>query len=349
LAVVKELRSSDEVLWIGSEGGMEKDLVERAGIAFEAIPAAGVHGVGAGQLPRNLWKLLQGVAAARGKLKAFSPDVLFFTGGYVGVPVALAGLDHPKLVFVPDIEPGLALRLITRLAKVTAVISEDAREHYGARRDVIVTGYPTRFEKGRPSKLRAREMLDLDQDRDVVMIMGGSRGARSINLASWSILRELLSMTQVIHVTGSLDWPRVEGVIASLPPELAPRYHPSEFLHEEIAAALAAADLVVSRAGAATLGEYPLFGLPAILVPYPHAWRYQKTNADSLTRAGAALQIDDVDLMEKLLPTLRQLLGDKERLSEMAVAMGRRATPGAARRLATELQRTASKIGGVDD
>ena len=95
LAVLQAIKDSAEVLWIGGEGGMETRLVERSGIPFKAIPAAGVHGVGLRTLPRNLWQLGRGVLASRRILREFKPDVLFFTGGYVAVPVALAGWKVP--------------------------------------------------------------------------------------------------------------------------------------------------------------------------------------------------------------------------------------------------------------
>ncbi len=99
-------------------------------------------------------------------------------------------------------------------------------------------------------------------------------------------LPALVEMAQIVHITGELDWPNVEAKMKELTKAQSARYHAFPYLHEEMGAALAAADLALSRAGASTLGEYPLFGLPAILVPYPHAWRYQKVNADYLVRHG---------------------------------------------------------------
>ena len=112
-----------DMLWVGSEGGMEEDLVKRAGIRYTAIPAAGVHGVGLKALPGNLVRLARGVLASRRILREFNPQVLFFTGGYVAVPMALAGTGVPSLLFVPDIEPGLALKTLARFA--TAMLGGD--------------------------------------------------------------------------------------------------------------------------------------------------------------------------------------------------------------------------------
>ncbi|MBG7609427.1 MAG: UDP-N-acetylglucosamine--N-acetylmuramyl-(pentapeptide) pyrophosphoryl-undecaprenol N-acetylglucosamine transferase, partial [Anaerolineae bacterium] len=124
LAVLKCLKADSaplDVLWIGSEGGMEADLIARNDIAYDTIPAAGVHGVGLGTLPGNLMQLGRGFFAARKILRRFRPDLLFFTGGYVAVPMALAGMRKPSALYVPDIEPGLALKTLANFANLIAV------------------------------------------------------------------------------------------------------------------------------------------------------------------------------------------------------------------------------------
>jgi UDP-N-acetylglucosamine--N-acetylmuramyl-(pentapeptide) pyrophosphoryl-undecaprenol N-acetylglucosamine transferase len=146
----------------------------------------------------------------------------------------------------------------------------------------------------------------------------------------------------VLHLSGELDGERARAERATLPPHLAVRYHPFPYLHEEMGAAFASADLAVCRAGASTLGELPLFGLPAILVPYPYAWRYQKVNADYLALRGAAIVVEDERLGEVLLPTVESLLVSPTRLETMAAASRDLARPGAARAIADELERLAS-------
>jgi UDP-N-acetylglucosamine--N-acetylmuramyl-(pentapeptide) pyrophosphoryl-undecaprenol N-acetylglucosamine transferase len=326
---------------------MEANLVPRAGVPFTAVPAAGVHGVGLLTLPKNLWQVARGALAARRVLREFRPEVLFFTGGYVGVPVALAGWSMPKALYVPDVEPALATRLIARSADLIAVTSERSREYYASDRRVVVTGYPTRPELTPMERSQACAVFGLEHDRPIVMVLGGSRGARSINQALWGGLDQVLEQAQVIHITGELDWSRVEEVTESIAPALKPRYRPHAYLHEEMAAAFSAADLVVSRAGASTLGELPLFGLPALLVPYPHAWRYQAVNADYLASRGAAVRLEDSDLGEKLVSTLLSLLGDRKRLQAMSDAARKLAAPAAAEKIARELmQLSQAKDGG---
>jgi UDP-N-acetylglucosamine--N-acetylmuramyl-(pentapeptide) pyrophosphoryl-undecaprenol N-acetylglucosamine transferase len=337
LAVAGALEKKAEVLWVGGEGGMEVSLVRRAGIPFAAVPAAGLHGVGWRALPGNLMRLLKGYFAARSEVRRFRPDAMFFTGGYVAVPVALAGLGVPKAVFVPDIEPGLAVRFISRLASLVMVPSERSRAFYPKNKEIVVTGYPVRSELKEHSRERGRAVLGLDPDRTVVLVFGGSRGARSINQALWKILPALLERCQIVHITGELDWPVVDQVRDELSAELAPAYRAFAYLHDEMGAALAAADLAVARAGASTMGEFPLFGLPAILVPYPHAWRYQKVNAEYLVSQGAAIDLADETLDQTLLPTVLSLLDDRKRLQTMAAAARQLAVPDAAASIAAEL------------
>jgi UDP-N-acetylglucosamine--N-acetylmuramyl-(pentapeptide) pyrophosphoryl-undecaprenol N-acetylglucosamine transferase len=330
LAVHKALASQHaglQTLWVGGEGGMESRLVERAGIPFRAIPAAGVHGVGLRQLPGNLAKLGRGAAASRRILREFQPDALFFTGGYVAVPMALAGSGTPTLLYVPDIEPGLALKTLARFADRIAVTAAESARYFSRRERVAVTGYPVRPELAAWTRPEARRALNLTVEAPVLLVFGGSKGARSINRTVLAHLPALLEMAQVIHISGELDWPEVEARAKELD---SPRYHPFPYLHEEMGAALAAADLALSRAGASILGEYPLFGLPSILVPYPYAWRYQKVNADHLARNGAAILLEDARLAEGLLPAVKGLFQDPARLDSMRGAVKALAHPQAA-------------------
>jgi UDP-N-acetylglucosamine--N-acetylmuramyl-(pentapeptide) pyrophosphoryl-undecaprenol N-acetylglucosamine transferase len=330
LAVHKALTAQQanlETLWVGGEGGMEERLVQRAGIPFRAIPAAGVHGVGLRQLPGNVAKLGRGVLAARRILREFRPDVLFFTGGYVAVPMALAGHRIPTVLYVPDIEPGLALKTLATFADRIALTAPESSRYFTRQARLVVTGYPTRPELSAWTRSEARRALNLRAEIPVLLVFGGSKGARSINRAVLAHLPALLEMAQVVHISGELDWPEVEKMARDLD---HPHYHPFPYLHEEMGVALAAADLALSRAGASTLGEYPLFGLPSILVPYPHAWRYQKVNADYLVQNGAAILLEDARLTTDLLPAVRALLLDPARLEAMRTAVRSLARPQAA-------------------
>ncbi len=323
---------------------MEAELVTREGIPFEAIPAAGVHGVGLSALPGNLWRLYRGFRQARRLLRRFQPQVMFFTGGFVAVPVALAGrlpgrgYTRPhNLLYVPDIEPGLALKTLARFADRIAVTVEDSRRYFSPRAEVVVSGYPTRANLDAWSVEAAREAFDLSASLSTLLVLGGSKGARSINRAVLGSLEALLSEMQVLHVSGKLDWAEVEQARSGLPIALRNRYKAYPYLHAEMGAALRVADLAVARAGASTLGELPLFALPAILVPYPYAWRYQQVNAEYLAERGAAVILQDSALPSALLPTVQRLMGDADQLRKMRAAMGALSRPAAGQMLAKQL------------
>ncbi len=329
---------------------MEADLVKRAGVPFRAIPAAGVHGVGLRALPGNLWRLGRGYLAARQVLREFRPRVLLFTGGYVAVPVALAarlslkkGSRPASLVYVPDIEPGLALKTLIRFSDQVAVTSERTKSFIPGRSSVIVSGYPVRGDLKAMSKEQGRSVLHLQTDLPTLLVLGGSKGARTINRALIAVLPQLLAEMQVVHISGKLDWEEVTKAQQNLSADQASRYYAAPYLHEEMGAAFSASDLVVSRAGASTLGEYPQFGLPAVLVPYPYAWRYQRTNTAYLVERGAALLLPDGELAQRLLPVVQEIMRDMERRTRMAEAMCALAQPQAADTIARVLSELALK------
>jgi len=350
LAVVQALAAEKiDILYIGGEGGVEKHLVERAKLRFAGVPAGGIHGLAPWHKARNLIKLMQGWRAAYRLGRRERPAALFATGGYASVPVALSAwtLGVPILVYLPDVEPGWTVRFIARLATRVAVTVEDSRAYLPARK-VVVTGYPVRaeFHSHLFERTEARATLGLALDEPVLLVLGGSRGARSLNQALGEELERILELTQVVHVSGEPDWPWVSERCRALPAALKARYHVFSYLHEEMGPALAAADLAVCRAGASTLGELPFFGLPAVLVPYPHAWRYQRVNAEYLTGRGAAVVLEDGRLSEELLPAVSRLLNDRAALEEMAERMQALARPGAAVHLAGELLTLAQRGWG---
>ncbi|MBE9508335.1 MAG: undecaprenyldiphospho-muramoylpentapeptide beta-N-acetylglucosaminyltransferase [Chloroflexi bacterium] len=340
LAVVQALLAKDpgvDVLYVGGEGGVEEQLVARAGLRFVGVLAGGLHGLAPRQAARNLIKLMRGWWGAYRLGRRERPAALFATGGYATVPVALAAwvLRVPILIYLPDIEPGWAVRFLACLAARVSVTVEDSRSYFPAHK-VVVTGYPVRAEFHGLGRAEARASLGLEPDAPVVLVMGGSRGASGINQPFGEVLEQVLELAQVVHVSGQLGWAGVQERREGLPEMLKACYHAFPYLHE-MGQALAAADLAICRAGASTLGELPFFGLPAVLVPYPHAWRYQQVNAEWLVGRGAAVRLDEERLGDELSPTLHRLLDDRASLMEMAERMRALARPDAAARLASEL------------
>jgi UDP-N-acetylglucosamine--N-acetylmuramyl-(pentapeptide) pyrophosphoryl-undecaprenol N-acetylglucosamine transferase len=324
MAVIETLTPSDDVLWIGTHGQMEEELVPRAGLRLETIAGGPIAGVPRLTQVRNGTKLALSVVSAWRIIGRFQPTALLLTGGYVNLPVALAARLRgvPSIVYLPDVEPGAAIRRIVPLVDKIACTTGDSAEFLPAEK-LEVTGYPVRAELRKALALsvaEARQQFELDPTRKTLFVFGGSRGAQSINRALMGVLPELLKAAQVIHISGTLTWDETEQFAATLSAAERHYYRPFPYLHAEMGAAFRAADLIIARAGASMLGESPAFGVPAILVPYPHAWRYQKVNADWLAARGAGVQLDDGRMADELLPNVTSLLHNDVKLNAMKAA-----------------------------
>ncbi len=342
LAAVAELQqiglATTDFLWIGTEGQVEENLVPRAGLVLETIQGGAIAGVSLKTKMEHAAKLVWSIGKANRLLANFRPNVLFMTGGYVNAPVALVARLRriPAAIYLPDIEPGMAIKALSRFAKRVACTADISAQYFSSGK-TVTTGYPVRPELRAATKVSRETALiqfDLLPGRPTLFVFGGSRGARSINKALMAALPPLLEKAQVIHISGTLDWPEVEANANTLTPAERAYYRPFPYLHEKMAFAYQAADLVVARAGASALGEFPAFGLPSVLVPYPYAWRYQKVNADYLVNQGAAVRLNDEDLAEQLLPVVQNLLEDGEKRRQMSIASRNLDVPDSAERLA---------------
>lgn len=336
-----------EVLYVGASQSVEQELAQRSGLCFAAVETGQLRGRAPWVVARNLGRMARGVRQSTQILATFRPDAVLVTGGYVCAPVVMAARRQgvPVLIYLPDVMPGLAVRLLSRFAKAVAVTCPEAARYFGAK--AVVTGYPVRADLAKAGRERsaARQVLGLRPQEKVLMVFGGSRGAHSINCAVSTCLPELLEASQVLHVTGSEDLPMMQESAARLPQSLRDRYHGFKYLHDEMAYALASADLAVSRAGAAVLGEYPLLGLPSVLVPYPHAGRHQEANANYLASNGAAEILDDNALQGGLASTVLRLLNTESRLRQMSAQALQLARPEAAARIGRLLDEMAGKRG----
>lgn len=336
-----QLPELEAVLYVGTAGGLEASIVPRAGIALRTVHAAALRGLSPWRMVVNAVASLKGVAEAWRILRDFRPDVVLGTGGFASVPVAAAAWLQrcPVLVYLPDIQPGWAVRFLSRLARRVAV-SFDAAQAYFSPGKAVVTGYPVRpalfsGEEYRPS---ARELLGLASGVKTLLILGGSRGAHSINVAINESLEKLLDLAQIIHVTGEADITWLQERRNKLPVELRQRYHLYAYLHEEMVPALLVADLAVARAGAATMGEFAAAGLPSILVPYPYSGQHQDANADFLASRGAALKVPGSGLAAgALLRAVEKLLADEGTLRCMAESARKLARPDGARAIVRQL------------
>jgi len=336
-ALTDEERARTVLAWVGRRGGVEEHIAHREGIPFHALAMGPIVGANPLTLFKSLFQQARGVLQGRRLIRSWRPDVVLATGGYVSVPLVLAARLEgiPSLLYLPDMQPGLAVKRLAPYVSVLAVTLECVAEHFA--RDVLVSGYPVRGEILAMDRQTARQALGLAAERPVLLVMGGSLGAHSINQAVWESLPRWLPKANVLHITGPRDLEAARELAGALDRIGRAAYRPVAYLNQEMPAALVAADLVVARAGAATLGEFPAAGLPAILVPYPHAGEHQLGNARFLADAGAGIVLRDGDLLAQLGDSVCDLLVDAERLEAMSQASLHLARPDAARRLADRM------------
>lgn len=354
----------DDLLWIGGNNGMERALVEHAGVPYQGIATGQLRGKNPVTIGRNMGRMITGFRESLTLLRKVQPDVCLATGGYVCVPVVMAcrWLQIPVLIYLPDMVPGWAIRLLSRLAQRVAVSYPEVTSYFGGEYPTgkaVVTGYPVRQElvnlvaggkldarqhaqKRAAARCRLAEQLQrplcaTGEALPLVLVWGGSQGSRNINEAAWTALPEVLPYAHILHVVGERDWPQWQGKLQQqpVPQHLWERYHPVSYLHEEMLLALAAADLTVARAGASTLGEFPVARLPAILVPHPGVNQLQ--NAEYLVNHGGAVLIEDEALRHQLAPTLQKLVQAQVQRQLMEDALARIAQPEAADAIAAQV------------
>ncbi|MEA3408331.1 MAG: undecaprenyldiphospho-muramoylpentapeptide beta-N-acetylglucosaminyltransferase [Chloroflexota bacterium] len=327
-----------EVGWVGNADSLEERVLAKEGITFYPVAAGALRGKGVAGTLRGSMRSMTGIFQAWKILYRFDANVVLATGGYVSVPLVLAAwlAGCPVLIYLPDMEPGLAVRFLAFFARRVAVSFPVVARRLPSRK-VIVSGYPVRGALYATSKEAARDRLGLDDGRPVLLILGGSQGAHSINEAVRKALVGLLERVQLVHISGFNDQEMLEASRRRLDAKRRARYHLFPYLYERMTDALVAADLVVARSGAATLGEFPAVGLPAILVPYPYAGQHQEVNARYLAERGAAIIVQDDALDGELLSSVQRLLDKPEALSAMADASRALAVPQAAERIGEAL------------
>jgi UDP-N-acetylglucosamine--N-acetylmuramyl-(pentapeptide) pyrophosphoryl-undecaprenol N-acetylglucosamine transferase len=328
LAVAQALRESGfagRITWLGSKKESDRRVVEAAGLDFVAIPSGKLRRQFSLENAADAFRVLAGYAAARRELKALKPDLLFSKGGYVSVPpcAAAASLGIPYFTHESDLSPGLATRLNAKRADRIILSYEATRALLpeGSRERAVVAGNPVRAAIRKGDGARGRALLGVPEGLPMIFFLGGSQGARQINELAAAALPRLSAAAFVLHQTG-------EAAGGSTISPDSSRYRAFSYIRDEMPDFLAAADLVVGRAGAGTLWESAALGKPMLLVPLCGSGTRgdQVDNAELFARSGAALCLVGPEATpEKLADEALGLLGDPPRLA----AMG-----GAARRLA---------------
>ncbi len=336
LALARHIRGEDpgaEILFVGSSEGLEAKIVPAAGFALETVPASGFQRTLRGLLPfgRDLW---QGLSRARKIIADFQPRVVCGTGGYVSAPVVLAARlgRCPAAIHEQNALPGLANRVLAPLVQRVCLSFEESRPAFPRCSRTVFTGNPRASEVAAVERTAAQRELRLDPARSTLLIYGGSRGALRINEVVTAYLKAgwLPPAVQLLYVTGERYYRQVREELGALPERV--RLYP--YLHE-MPAALAAADLVLTRSGATTLAEITALGLPAILVPSPNVvHNHQYYNARLLEKAGAARLIEEKDFNHhRLRRELEQLQAEPAQLARMGRAGRTLGVPDAGARL----------------
>lgn len=323
----------NEVVFVGTERGLEARVVPQAGYPLELIHVQGLKGMGAKKLIKGLFALPFALMESWRLVRKHSPDVVVGVGGYASGPVVLAArlLGVPTAVQEQNALPGLTNKILGKLVGAVFTAFVEAKAFFPADR-VHLIGNPIR-KKLLDNYLRSR----VAHDRFTILVFGGSLGAKGLNarmLAALEHLGELKDELHFVHQTGKAD---LEGVRAGYE-EKGFSADVVEFI-EDMSLAYARAELVVCRAGATTLAELTVCKRASILVPFPYATdNHQEVNAMSLVNAGAAVMFREAELTgETLAAQIRELKADPERLRKMEKRAGLLGRPEAAKELADVL------------
>ena len=335
IALAQRLRAENpdvEILFVGAERGLEKDLVPKAGYDFRTVRISSFHrSMRPAEIKHNLISavnLIRSPREARAILRDFRPDIVVGTGGYASFPMvkAAAKAGIPTAVHESNAVPGLTTAMLEPFADVIMVGFEDCREHYKHPEKIMVTGTPVRGDFFALTRQQAKEKLGVDDGRPLVVSFWGSLGASGMNrqMADMLALEAAKEPFHHIHGAGKAGYAQMTALLSQKGVDLF--RHPSLQLREyiyDMATVMRAADVVVSRAGASTISELTALGVPAVLVPSPYvANNHQEKNARVLERSGGAVVLqEETCTAQELFRTVCAVLHDKARLEKMEAAM----------------------------
>lgn len=327
--LLQELDPHCQILFVGTSDGLESKVVPGAGYSFRQIKAGKWPRKVSFQGIRDLASLGKGYLQGVGIIREFRPDAIFATGGYVSVPLGLAAVTMQVPLFLHEQNsiPGMANKLLSRWAEVTFTTFQTDKGSFSDRAKLVHAGLPVRSEILKSDRSKGLQYFGFNPDIFTVLVTGGSRGARRINQVMLEVYHRIcqgntkLEPMQVIHLTGSNEYQsfchNMDGM--GINDHNIGKLVIKPYL-EEMDCALNIADLVISRAGAATLAEVTAIGIPAILIPYPFATGdHQYHNASYLESRGAAILISEKKLTcDVLLGEMEKLAGDFSLRQKMA-------------------------------
>ena len=338
---LKELMPDSRFLFIGVNGKMEMELVPRAGYEIRGLDMTYiVRGHDLHAIMKNL-ETVRNVARstheAKKIIRDFHPDAVIGTGGYICYPVLSAAheLHIPTFVHESNAVPGLTPKLLADRIDRVMVGCEESRQYYRHPERVSVTGTPVRGEFDRVTREGAREELGLRDGEKLVLSVWGSLGAEHMNNVMGELMEKLDGRQgfRLIHAAGSLYFQRLTEKLQNVPLEKN-GVELREYIYD-MPRLMAAADLIMCRAGASTISELSYMGKPVLMVPSPNVTNnHQEKNARVLERAGGAGVLLEGEFdANSLLRQVQELLGDEERLENMGKAMRTLAVPDACERI----------------
>lgn len=357
IAVANEImqRHPDaNILFIGATGHMEEKLVPQAGYAIKAFPASGMsRKLSFSGIKKNVGavkNVMSAVSGCKKIFKDFKPDVIVGTGGYASYPALKAGkaMKIPICVHEANAMPGLTTKMAAKFADRVLVCFEESVKHYKHPERATVVGMPVRQEFIYSDKEAARKALGLDE-RPLVLSTFGSQGAKMMNLAMADFMKleqDNGFPYQHIHGVGSFGWGWMPDKLKEVGVDLenANGLDLREYIYD-MPTCMAAADVIISRAGASSLNEIAATGTPCILIPSPNVTdNHQEKNARAIERQGGAVVILEKDCTAQLLyDTVAQLLSDEERYNAMSTALKASVMIDSARRICQISEELAQK------
>jgi UDP-N-acetylglucosamine--N-acetylmuramyl-(pentapeptide) pyrophosphoryl-undecaprenol N-acetylglucosamine transferase len=321
LAVAEEFRQRNEtteVIFVGTEYGIEARVVPREGFSIRFLRAEGLVGVSTVKKIKAVLKIFYAILDSYRIIKEIKPDIVIGVGGYASGAIMLTAvfMSIPTMILEQNSVPGLTNKILGRFVRVVCITYQESISYF-PKGKTFLTGNPVRMQILRGSIEAAYKLFSLGRDLFTVFIFGGSSGARSINTAmkeALSYIYDLRDKIQFLHQTGTIDYETVREAYrkAEFKGTITP------FIYQ-MGEAYAISDVVISRAGATTLAEITSLGKPAILIPYPYAaGHHQELNAKKLLNIGAAKMIIDSELKgESLASGIRELYTDEKMRVEM--------------------------------
>ena len=348
LALAEELVSrGHSVYYAGTPQGVEARLVPEAGIPFTAFEASGFNR----NHPTTIFRALRLIAASTRKAKAWfaeiKPDCVVVFGGYVCIPVgrAATALGIPVVIHEQNSVMGMANKYLSKHAARVALTYEDASSAVADQSKCVLTGNPVRRSMFTTTREEGRSYCQVPHDAVMLLVFGGSLGARHINTAVCRAKEQILAQADVYvrHITGPKEYDTVVADLA-LTSEEAQRWHVVSY-EDHMAQALVASDAVVSRAGASSLAEISALQIPALLVPFPYATAdHQTANARSYVESGAAFLIRDDEVEnEEFVQILLEIISHEETRNAMRAAAAAFETQNAAAKLADVVEQASGK------